>query len=303
MSKMDPGGSLWQLEEDLADCIAAWQESSHTTTGEFPRIQAPRSPMRTVTSASGRKHDTCGAEFLSFGPREPLGPVLAVNVGDSNFKCTASTLRKSPYLEVLLDQALLGHEGAGGRFDENGQLFIDRSGELFGYILEFLRSGHWLLRDRASDLEFIDALREEASFYGLSSGDRLLPRISEYVTVWQFRDDTSIYVDCFEQTIREDPDHQGLFRLCKYSGSLPLDQQTCTRRFKVTSHSVQSALAYFAMRGFSLQHVIEGCTITHTTSADGQSRSGQGTQYVLSRLTVFPAPVSSATPTPIPPRS
>ena len=61
------------------------------------------------------------------------------------------------------------------------------------------------------------------------------------VSVWQHRDDTSIYVDCQEQTIREDhtgknwailtstnhcfrlqdQDHQGLFRLCKYFGGLP----------------------------------------------------------------------------------
>merc|ERR1719433_1419345 len=179
------------------------------------------------------------------------------------------------------DHAAAGQECYGG-FDAGGQLFIDRSGELFSYILEFLRTGHWLLRDRASDLEFIDALREEATFYGLGGTESILPRITEYVTVWQFRDDTSLYVDCFEHTIREDPDHQGLFRLCKYSGSLPLDQQTCTRRFKVTSHSVQSVLAYFGMRGFSLQHVIEGSTITHTTSAGGQSRSGVGTSYILS---------------------
>merc|ERR1712060_545134 len=122
---------------------------------------------------------------------------------------------------------------------------------------------------------------------GLDNRGRMpLPRISEYATVWQFRDDISPYVDCLEQTIREDPDHQGLFRLCKYSGGLPLDQQTCTKRFKATSHSLQSVIAYFAMRGFSLQHVVEGSMVTHTTSSDGQIRSGYGTQYILSRSTI-----------------
>merc|ERR1711879_495765 len=140
--------------------------------------------------------------------------------------------------------------------------------------------------------DFVSALRDEATFYGLDAVNQdcaPVPRIAEYVTVWQFSDDTSLYVDCFEQTIREDPDHQGLFRLCKYSGGLPLDQQTVTRRFKATSHSIQSVIAYFAMRGFSLQHVLEGSMITHTTSADGQSRSGQGTQYVLSRVSAVPS--------------
>jgi hypothetical protein len=181
-------------------------------------------------------------------------------------------------------------EGAmGTTTDDDGNIFVDRSSELFSYVLEYLRSGNWVLRDKASDPEFVDALREEAGFYGLEAcGDNLpVPRIAEYVTVWQFREDSSLYVDSHEQTIREDPDHQGLFRLCKYSGGLPLDQQTCTKRFKATSHSVQSVIAYFAGRGFRLAHVVEGSMITHTTSVDGQSRSGHGIQYILSRVTSF----------------
>merc|ERR1712006_75503 len=111
--------------------------------------------------------------------------------------------------------------------------------------------------------------------------------MGEYVTVWQFQDDVSWYVDCLEQTIREDSNYSGLFRLCKYSGGLPLDDQTRTKRFKATTHNAQSVIAYFAMRGFILSHVIEGSMISHTTSADGQNRSGPGVQYILSRFTTF----------------
>lgn len=64
---------------------------------------------------------------------------------------------------------------------------------------------------------FVDALRSEANFYGLEQ-QLPVPRIKEYagalegqglgvsvqVAVWQHKDDTSIYVDCLEQTIRED---------------------------------------------------------------------------------------------------
>lgn len=46
---------------------------------------------------------------------------------------------------------------------------------------------------------------------------------------------------------------------------------------------MQSVIAYFTMRGFRLQYVVEGSTITHTTSADGQGRTGLGVQYILSR--------------------
>mmetsp|Transcript_110185 Transcript_110185/g.322446 ORF Transcript_110185/g.322446 Transcript_110185/m.322446 type:complete len:330 (+) Transcript_110185:86-1075(+) len=276
------GGTPWQdLEEDLAECIAAFQESSaHAHHLEFPWVQGHRATNARAESS------TCGGEEPSkfFG-----SPVLTINVGGKAFRTTASTLRKAPFFDSMLRLAEEGKLGM--TVDDGGRFFVDRCGELFSHVLEYLRSGHWLLRDRAVDVEFVAALREEAVFYGLDQvKDRLpMPRISEFVTIWQFRDDTSIYVDCLEQTIRQDPDHQGLFRLCKYSGGLPLDMQTCTKRFKATSHSIQSVVAYFAMRGFSLHQVLEGSMITHTTSADGQSRAGMGTQYILTRMTAFPS--------------
>lgn len=275
------GGTPWQdIEEDLAECIAVFQESGgHAHPLEFPWVQGSRSSK--VQSSSS----CCGEEPLKFFG----SPVLTINVGGKAFRTTASTLRKAPFFDSMLRLAEDGQLGM--TVDDCGRFFVDRSGDLFCYVLEYLRSGHWLLRERAADLDFVDALREEAAFYGLEQvKDRLpMPRISEFVTIWQFRDDMSIYVDCLEQTIRQDPDHQGLFRLCKYSGGLPLDMQTCTKRFKATSHSVQSVVAYFAMRGFSMQNVLEGSMITHTTSADGQSRNGLATQYIMSRLTAFPS--------------
>lgn len=275
------GATTWlDLEEDLAECIAAWQEKGHSQDGR---------PVNWQSSPLGRGRSVQSQDpFLGSGEVDQHGPEVAINVGGSVFRTTSRTLKKAPFFDLMLRHA---EEGAlGTTFDDCGQLFVDRSGDLFVFILEYLRSGHWILRDRAADLEFVDALREEAAFYGLNTvRDRLpLPRISEYATVWQFRDDTSIYVDCLEHTIREDPDNQGLFRLCKYSGGLPLDMQTCTKRFKATSQNVQSVIAYFAMRGFSLEHVIEGSMMHHTFSADGQSRSGHGNQYVLSRKTIFP---------------
>jgi len=294
------GGTPWHdLEEDLAECIAVWQESGHRSTPEFPRMQPPRSPMargsRSRAQSDHYDHIEQHTDITAAFPIDSLGPVINLNVGGVGFTATGSTLRRAPFFDTMLRQVEEGK--LAGAVDDDGKFFIDRSGELFGYVVEFLRSGHWLLRERASDAEFVEALRDEAVFYGLHSRGRMpLPRISEYVTVWQFRDDISPYVDCLEGTIREDPDHQGLFRLCKYSGGLPLDQQTCTKRFKCTSHSAQSVIAYFAMRGFSLQHVMEGSMISHTTSADGQSRCGHGTQYILSKVTVFPSNNQSWTP-------
>uniref|UniRef100_A0A7S4R2J7 BTB domain-containing protein n=1 Tax=Alexandrium monilatum TaxID=311494 RepID=A0A7S4R2J7_9DINO len=283
------GGTPWQdLEEDLAECIAVFQESngSYAHGLEFQWRSSSQQRSQNASSVAEEHLKVLGS------------PVLAINVGGKVFLTTASTLRKAPFFDSMLR---LSEEGQlGMTVDDGGRFFVDRSGELFYYILDYLRSGHWLLRERAADLEFVDALREEATFYGLDQvKDRMpMPRISEFVTIWQFRDDTSIYVDCLEQTIRQDPDHQGLFRLCKYSGGLPLDMQTCTKRFKATSHSVQSVVAYFAMRGFTLQQVLEGSMITHTTSADGQSRNGLGTQYMLWRSTSFPSSMQQPDSTP-----
>jgi len=255
-------------EEDLAENAAAWKEiwRRRTTIGGLENRSVGRAP--------------------STGPEQ--GPLVRVNVGGTIFNTTEETLKKAPFFDSMLRHVQDGLLGV--PLDERGHIFIDRPPELFGTILAFLRSGRWSLHHSRDDVEFIGALRQEASFYGLDDvRDQFpLPLISEYVTLWQFHDDMSLYVDCMEQTIREDPDHQGLFRLCKYSGSLPLDQQTCTKRFKATSQSVQSVVAYFAMRGFVLQKCLEGSIITHTTSADGVGRIGLGTQHILARKAAYP---------------
>lgn len=170
----------------------------------------------------------------------------------------------------------------GMTLDTEGRFFIDRSGDLFKYVLTYLRTGQWPADKTMEDQCFIENLTAEAIFYGLDQEeDAPRLRIPEYVTIWQFREDTALYVDCLEQTLRDDPDHQGLFRLCKYFGGMPLDAKTNTKRFKASTHGVQSVLAYFAARGWVLKHVVEGSMITHTTSAEGHHRTGHGVQYIL----------------------
>eukprot|EP00930_Biecheleria_cincta_P069770 TRINITY_DN57475_c0_g1_i1.p1 TRINITY_DN57475_c0_g1~~TRINITY_DN57475_c0_g1_i1.p1 ORF type:complete len:348 (-),score=49.98 TRINITY_DN57475_c0_g1_i1:51-1094(-) len=271
-------GNTWQSEldeEDLAECISVWQErqdGQRATAADFPRS------LFGVARARPGTGDSSSADAL--------GPCLVLNVGGCLFRTTATTLRNAPFFDALLRNTAEG--GLGATLDGNGHYFVDRSGNLFHYILEYLRTGHWLTGSKAADINFMEALRDESLFYGLEFHQLPAPRISEYVAIWQFRDDQALYVDCMEQTIREDPDHQGLFRLCKYSGGLPLDQQTCTKRFKATSHCIQSVIAYFGLRGFSMRHVFENSMITHVTSADGQSRTGLGTQFILSRSVPSP---------------
>eukprot|EP00927_Polykrikos_kofoidii_P039565 TRINITY_DN33926_c0_g1_i3.p1 TRINITY_DN33926_c0_g1~~TRINITY_DN33926_c0_g1_i3.p1 ORF type:complete len:316 (-),score=38.23 TRINITY_DN33926_c0_g1_i3:141-950(-) len=241
-------GDGGRSDEDLEECIAVWQSGFHgLITTETPRMLGSSASVHILG--------------ISDVPNATNGPLLKINVGGEIFRATTSTLRRAPFFDSMLRHAEAG--GIGTTVDEDGHFFVDRSGELFSYILAYLQSGHWLLRDRSSDMQFVNALRDETGFYGLdpAKGGYPNPRIPEYATLWQFREDTSLYVDCLEQTIRE-----------------------------ATSHCVQSVLAYFAMRGFGLQKVVEGCMITHTTSADGQSRTGHGVQYILSRMTTLASP-------------
>jgi len=275
-------GATWSEEdEDLAECVAAWQESSHKNP-DLMRMLPSRASSRGAMGIGPLS--TSRTASASPPPRpEPSSEVLSINVGGTMFTSTVATLRKSRFLEELLQQRRANKWGK--CLDE---LFVDRSGELFSYILNFMCSGRWLLFERSSDMEFVEALREEAAFYKIV-GPMHPPstQVTEHATIWQFRDEPNLYVDCCEQTIREDPAHQGLFRLCKHFGGLPLDQVVNTKRFKLASQSLQSGLAYFAMRGFRLEKVVESSTIIHITSADGQTRCGHGTQYILARPTVY----------------
>mmetsp|Transcript_23272 Transcript_23272/g.51081 ORF Transcript_23272/g.51081 Transcript_23272/m.51081 type:complete len:341 (-) Transcript_23272:184-1206(-) len=278
------------IEEDLTECIAAWQEGHASVSVDYSLARGIGRHRNELGSSMG----SVGGPASSSSTFKRPGPVITLNVGGRIFRTTESTLRKAPFFESMLRHSEEGSIGT--TRDPDGHPFVDRCGDLFPYVLEYLRCGHWLLGERQNDMEFVTILRAEAEFFGLDgSGDAVLPwcRVSEYVMVWQFRDDTSLYVDCLESTVREDPDHQGLFRLCKYSGGLPLDQQTSSKRFKATTHSIQAVLSYFATRGFNLQNMLPNAMITHTTSADGQGRTGVGTQYILSRS----APLVSLQPT------
>ncbi|CAE7517804.1 kctd6 [Symbiodinium sp. CCMP2592] len=187
--------ALWPASydehKDLTECIAAWQETGGRTFPDFGRIvsRSPGSTQRLQENEAGRS--------------ELFGPALVLNVGGTLFRTTPSTLRKAPFFDSMLRHTVEG--GFGATVDSEGHYFVDRSGFLFRYVLEYLRTGFWLLGEKACDLEFIDAIRAEASFYGLEGNQQLpVPRITEYVSVWQHKDDTSIYVDCLEQTIREE---------------------------------------------------------------------------------------------------
>ena len=68
------------------------------------------------------------------GPPAKRAGVVRLNVGGRHFDTTKDTLSKctyfAPYIEGRIDHAT----------DEDGRLFIDRSGEYFSRILQFMRT-------------------------------------------------------------------------------------------------------------------------------------------------------------------
>ncbi|KAG2207976.1 hypothetical protein INT47_010960 [Mucor saturninus] len=78
------------------------------------------------------------------------GRIVRLNVGGTRFYTHYGTLRVSPYFRTDLFKA-----------ETNEEIFIDRSGQLFTHILQYLRDG------RINHTDRLEALRVEAIFYQL----------------------------------------------------------------------------------------------------------------------------------------
>lgn len=88
--------------------------------------------------------------------------IVRLNVGGHLFTTTKSTLKRFP--TDALDKILRKH-------DKEGNVFVDRDGRMFQYILGFLRSGKLCLPD---DFSEFDSLTTEVEAYGISYLFKLL---------------------------------------------------------------------------------------------------------------------------------
>lgn len=101
-----------------------------------------------------------------------MSDVVDLNVGGVGFSTTRTTLSLLEPGSFLARLALSGVDnGTGGsagaglstRRDASGRIFIDRDGERFRIVLNYLRTG----TVHASDKDTLGALRDEAEFYCL----------------------------------------------------------------------------------------------------------------------------------------
>lgn len=81
--------------------------------------------------------------------------IVKLNVGGDNFITSSTTLSHSRYFEKLLSTRV------GIQYDEDGRIFIDRSGKTFQEVLSFLRDKQ--IHVKAKD--DLICLKEEAVFY------------------------------------------------------------------------------------------------------------------------------------------
>ncbi|VEL37733.1 unnamed protein product [Protopolystoma xenopodis] len=86
--------------------------------------------------------------------------IVELNVGGTHYTTTQETIRSRPNSRL----GQLMQEGFYPLRDGNNRLFIDRDGQLFRYILDFLRTGQVSLPLGFREL---DRLRREASYFQL----------------------------------------------------------------------------------------------------------------------------------------
>lgn len=84
--------------------------------------------------------------------------IVVLSVGGVVFSTTKATLCRYPHsmLGIMFNGSMPTTK------DENGRYFIDRDGNMFGYVLNFLRSSQLALPD---DFKHFDQLTIEADFY------------------------------------------------------------------------------------------------------------------------------------------
>lgn len=100
-------------------------------------------------------------------PKKLFPEQVELNVGGKLYNTTVTTLTRLP--NNMIEKMFTGQTPI--EKDASGRYFIDRDGEIFAHVLDFLRSKSLTLRDNFNDME---ALMQEAEYYQINDLKRLI---------------------------------------------------------------------------------------------------------------------------------
>ena len=100
-------------------------------------------------------------------PKKLFPEQVELNVGGKLYSTTVTTLTRLP--NNLIEKMFTGQSPI--TKDSQGRCFIDRDGEIFAHVLNFLRTKSLTLRDNFSDME---SLMQEAEYYQINDLKRLI---------------------------------------------------------------------------------------------------------------------------------
>eukprot|EP00760_Papus_ankaliazontas_P038934 PhM_4_TR9422/c0_g1_i1/m.67379 len=127
------------------------------TTAPPSRAAVTTAPPSTYGTRRNSAETAVGADPVS----ELMRDVVQLNVGGRRFSTTVGTLRRHPH-SVL---AQMFSEPVAVDRDDSGAYFIDRNGDCFEFVLDYLRDGylHVPVHDAVRTMQ----LKRELAFYGL----------------------------------------------------------------------------------------------------------------------------------------
>ena len=111
-------------------------------------------------------HEREGAGLIVL-PKKLFPEQVELNVGGKLYNTTISTLTRLP--NNLIEKMFTGQIPIAK--DGNGRYFIDRDGEIFAHVLDFLRAKSLTLQDNFNDM---DSLMQEADFFQINDLKRLI---------------------------------------------------------------------------------------------------------------------------------
>jgi hypothetical protein len=128
---------------------------------EYVRVLAAMERERVAGLAElGKERSALDAELRAMQKvQQAQESVVELNVGGQRYSTSLATLRRCP--GTMLDAMFSGRYEV--KRSEDGSLFIDRDGQWFGYVLEYLRDGVV----KAEGRETLRHVKQEFDYFGI----------------------------------------------------------------------------------------------------------------------------------------